>query len=112
VVGGSLRFAFETKRLRSICEDSAVASSQLGRQSALSLMSRLADMRAAENPTQLPGALFCLNDSDMSLRTKLAGGYELVCTVNHVKIPKNESGSMDWHRVTRIKIRGVHHVTN
>ena len=89
-----------------MCESSTKAATHLGRDAALSLINRLSDLRAADNPTVLPKDFFYLDSADLLITARLSGASVLVCSPNHVKMPTNESGCIDWHRVKRIKILG------
>lgn len=37
----------------------------------------------------------------------LAEGYEMLFEVNHPKPPVNQTGGIDWSRVTRVKIMDI-----
>ncbi len=50
----ALELAFETKRLREICENEEIASQELGAEGAERLKHRLADLRAAGSIEELP----------------------------------------------------------
>jgi plasmid maintenance system killer protein len=104
-----LELAFESKLLRSICESEASAIEELGADVASALKRRLADLRAAKSPQDLPmghpriekgknGDVFVID---------VHAGVQLVFCTNHVKPPVTADGDIDLPKVGRIKILGV-----
>lgn len=49
-----MELAFDTKELRAICEEPDVALAALGQAMAMTLRDRVADLRAADNLSELP----------------------------------------------------------
>jgi plasmid maintenance system killer protein len=101
-----LEFAFESKDLRTLCEDQARAKASLGDVAAHALKNRLADLRAATHAADLPaGRPRPLDESDRNqMAVDLSDGYRLVFAANHRQNPTAGSGEVDWQRVTRVKI--------
>lgn len=100
-----LELAFATKELRTLCEDSACALETYGPTVASALWARLADLRAASNPLDLPFEVSRGTGSDVAhLIVALAQGYVLVLAANHPKPPVAADGSMTWERVSRVII--------
>ena len=101
-----MEIQFDTKELRDICEQEAVAIELLGVMAAETLIRRLADLRAAEaisdvvagNP-QLGehGELECF-------RLSLAEESVLVLTPNHSKPRLDNAGKTDWPMVRRVRV--------
>lgn len=104
-----LELAFESSELRSVCEDAAYAESRFGAIVAEALVSRLADIRAADHLLELP--FVSVRQSDEQSQEKavitLPMGRLLVIAVNHPKPPLAADGSLDWKRVIRVKILSV-----
>lgn len=97
--------AFETQRLRQICEDDNVARRELGVEATRVLLLRLADIRAATSICDLPvGRPIVQGNSSELLEFDLGQNLVMVWTVNHVKWPVNETGKVDWSSVTRIRL--------
>ena len=101
-----VNLAFDTFALRSLCESQLKADRELGTKVAARLRDRLADIRAADTVADLaagrPREIEGGRPRCFSL--ELADGYHLVFCANHNRIPVNETGGVDWSRVTRIKI--------
>ena len=101
-----LELAFATKDLRSLCEDAACAYERYSPVVAETLVRRLADLRAASNPVELPFAeprLAAAGDSEHVV-IALAEGHSLVISASHKKIPREADGSVAWKYVSRIII--------
>ncbi len=106
-----LELAFETKSLRTLCENADEAKAKYGETIATVLRHRLADLRAASiikdlivgQPRLLNG--YVMNDH---MVVDLLDEYQLVFCANH---PNNPviliTGHIDWSRVKRIKILGI-----
>lgn len=101
-----MELAFETESLRTICESDAHARRELGSTVAELLKHRLADLRAATSPEDLiagrPRVLDGTGGDHMAL--DLHDKYHIVFAVNHCDNPFDDTGSVDWSRVSRIKI--------
>jgi hypothetical protein len=101
-----LEFAFDSKALRTLCEDQTCATASLGDAVAHALRNRLADLRAATYAGDIPaGRPRPLDGSDRNdMAVDLCDGYRLVFAANHRKNPMTSSGEVDWQRVSRVKI--------
>jgi proteic killer suppression protein len=104
-----IKFRDNNKKLRSLCEQEAVAVKTLGADSARKLKVRLAALEAvacvaelvAGNPHSLKGdrmGQFALN---------LSGGQRLVFSPDHDPCPRHPNGGIDWSRVTSICIEYI-----
>jgi len=97
--------AFETERLRTICEDPAVAVKALGASTAANLRGRLADIRAATKIEDLlVGRPRLSGQSDEYLIISLGEERNMVWTPNHVTARTMADGKTDWTRVTRVRL--------
>jgi plasmid maintenance system killer protein len=107
-----LEIAFDTKSLRQICENEDKAKEQLGTKVAGRLKRRLADLRAAASVVDLiAGRPHVLEGAhNRYFVVGLAGGYRMVFTANHARIPMLSSGVVDWAKVSRIKILRIESV--
>lgn len=101
-----LQLAFETKDLRTICEDSTAAIDKLGLKVAGVLTHRLGDIDSAKSINDLVAGKPHVRD-DGDLHIDLIDGYGLVCRANHQRNPTTSSGSIDWEKVIRIKIVSI-----
>lgn len=100
-----LELAFDTRSLRNICESESNAKREFGEKVAESLRHRLADLHAAGCPRDLlAGHPRVLDGDHRSMAVDLCDGYSLVFSANHSKNPMTEAGSLDWERVSRVKI--------
>jgi toxin HigB-1 len=101
-----LQLAFESKYLRTICEDEVQAKIEVGETVAKTLKHRLADLRAATSVKDLvagkPRLLPAPEANNMAV--DLCEGRRLVFSANHVNNPTGREDNLDWSRVTRIKI--------
>jgi proteic killer suppression protein len=100
--------AFETEKLRAICEDPAVAAKEFGVAAATHLRGRLADMRAGTSTDDLlvgnPRFDGPLNEL---LIIDLGDQVQMTWTPNHVTAKTTTDGKVDWTRVTRIRLLRV-----
>jgi hypothetical protein len=101
-----LQLAFESKQLRTICEDEVQAKVELGETVAKTLKHRLADLRAATSFKDLvAGRPHLLPEpAANNMAVDLCAGLRLVFTANHVSNATNPENNLNWNRVTRIKI--------
>jgi proteic killer suppression protein len=102
----TLQLAFESTRLRTICESEGQAKSELPAAVVEILKHRLADLRVAQSPRDLvagrPRVLDGARPQPMIL--DLCDGWRMVFSANHPSNPVTEAGNLDWARVSRIKI--------
>ncbi|GAA5269325.1 hypothetical protein NGY2020029_26190 [Vibrio cholerae] len=98
--------SFQTKELREICECSKVAQTILGTSLAHKLQSRLSDVVAAEDFTDLPlgnPRVECKSSTEyliINLDKDVTIGF--VC--GHSKPPYHNNGMIDWTKVIRVKL--------
>jgi hypothetical protein len=100
-----LELAFETAKIRKICQNEDLAEKELGREIAASLVNRLADLRAsssvydliAGNPRPIGHDRFGVS---------LGDGYTLLMCANHVPPRVLDSGETNWADTHRIRILG------
>jgi hypothetical protein len=101
-----LQLAFETKHLRTLCESSADAISELGQEVTYALMQRLADISSAVSIKDiLLGHPQAFDNGDLVI--DLAAGYRLRCCAGHPSNPKTASDVIEWEKVSRIKVVGI-----
>ncbi len=99
--------AFETRQLRSICEDEIVAIQEIGEETAKMLKHRLADIFVADSYTDiLVGNPRIIDDNYLSqfLAIDLNADFTLILCANHKKNPITKQGNIDWRMVNRVKI--------
>lgn len=101
-----MEIAFESKRLRTICESGKQAKSAFGEGVAEILMHRLADFRAAGTVKDIVAGHPRILDGKQGqcMVVDLVDGHRIVFAANHVENPVTEQGAFDWERVSRIKI--------
>ena len=94
--------AWENKEIRSICEDTDIAHAKLGSALAISLQTRLSELIAADNITDLP--VGDPTEIEYSCcKIDLIDDRRLIFCSNHVNTPLLQ-GKINWSQVTRIKI--------
>lgn len=97
--------AFETKRLRALCEDPDKAGAQLGAEVALQLRGRLADLRAATSLSDLlVGNPRLLGTAGEILVINLGPQAVMTWTPNHVRARLRPDDMVDWAHVSRIRL--------
>jgi len=101
-----LELAFETKALRTVCENEADADQEFGSEVAKRLRHRLADLHAAMSPEDLVAGTphKVMEAGRPCIAINLDETHHLVLTANHPNNPKTASGSLDWSRVSRVRI--------
>ena len=101
-----MEIAFESRKLRSLCEDNEGAERQLGPIVAEALRHRLADLRAAVSISDLvvgnPRLLDCGESAKLII--DLYDDVIITLKANHPENPVTEQGQQDWSQVIRIKV--------
>ena len=100
---------FRNLRLRKLCEEERQATRRLGPDSARKLRARLSDLEAVACVTDLqagrPHPL--TGDREGQFALDLAGGHRLVFSPADAPMPSREDGSIDWSRVTAVRIEDI-----
>lgn len=102
-----MELSFESRLLRSVCEEEAAARKQYPLDVAETLRRRLADLHAADSLLDLVVGRPCLGDTDALVTMPLAEGYELVGVANYHRLPTLKDSTIDWARVRRLKIMAI-----
>jgi len=102
-----MELEFKDKQIQKLCEDSAVAVRKLGDPCAKKLRTRLAEILAASAVTELiagkPHPLKGTRDGQFSL--ELHGGSRLVFEpMMNPTVPRRDDGSIDWSKVTHVRV--------
>lgn len=104
-----MEIRFKDKKLRDICEKQAVAKKKVGDACARKLRTRLADLEAAEQVTDLvagnPHPL--KGDRRGQFALDLAGGWRLVFAPANDPIPLTTDDAIDWSQVTIVSIEFI-----
>lgn len=97
---------FADENLKKLCNEQRVATRKLGPVCAKKLRTRLADLDAATVVTDLaagrPHPLKA--DRNGQFAVDLGGGVRLVFEPANEPVPKKEDDSIDWSRVTAVRI--------
>ena len=97
--------AFDTKKLREICEDDAVAVKELGSPAAEALRQRLADLRAAESISDLlVGNPRTSGAENVNLTIDLTATARTIWSQNHTTPLRTPLGDIDWKRTGRVRL--------
>jgi hypothetical protein len=101
-----MEIAFQSRELRSLCEDERVAAAQLDPAVVVDLKARLADLRAAGSVSDLvAGRPAITGDSQEILTLTLCGQVTMTLVPNHpAHPPLDEQGRVDWNRVRRLRV--------
>ena len=101
-----LQIAFETRSLRTVCEDESQARREYEPCVVDALQRRLADLRAASTVEDVlvghPRAVDGVGEDCMQV--DLEGSWRIVFAANHPKNPRTASGVCDWAKITRVRI--------
>jgi hypothetical protein len=98
-----LDISFESKQLRTICENEAEGILRLGGTVAQALRDRLADIESASSPKELLAGRPREQDEG-TLCVDLDEGYSMLFVPNHAVIPVTDEGKVDWGKVHRVRI--------
>ena len=97
--------AFDTKKLREICEDDAVAVKELGSPAAEALRQRLADLRAAESISDLlVGNPRTSGAENVNLTIDLTATARTIWSQNQTTPLRTPLGDIDWKRTGRVRL--------
>jgi len=102
--------SYESKDLRSLCEQSELAEKKWGKLVAQQLLRRIADIRAATTSLDVVAGQkrFVGTGPDQHMVLQLAGGYCLVVAPNpRSHIAPGHLGDQAWGRIARVKIARV-----
>lgn len=103
-----MEILFSNSRLEKECCDSKIRRKRHGDERARRLGRRLDDLQAAATLSvmrTLPGRCHELTaDRKGQLALDLDGPYRLIFEPTHEPLPLDENGSLDWDRVTSIRI--------
>lgn len=99
-----MEVAFRTKRLRSICEDPNVASESLDPVVVDQLVSRIADIRAADSLADILAGNPGLNEDQTTLTIDLTKGYKMQLQISHQNLPVDSDGHLVKGRVRRLQL--------
>ena len=101
-----LELAFDTKLIRTTCENEDSAREQYGLEVSTKLKARLADFRAFKHVSELiagdPQEI--KSNPHPVYKVELCDGYRIVFCANHVEPPSSKDGEIMWSQVSRIKI--------
>ena len=100
-----MELAFADKSLRDLCESQLKAERKFGIGIARILRTRLADLQDAESIKDLIALGPQIVDSRRGvIELPLGEDGRMIFCANHVSIPLEETGDVNWSRVSRIKI--------
>lgn len=104
-----LEIKYLNKKIKNMCEKQAVAKKYLGADCARKLLKRLLQLEAAKRVTDLnignPHPL--KGDRSGQFALDLAGGRRLVFAPANDPCPTRPDGSIDWAKVTSVRIEYI-----
>lgn len=105
----SIQLAFDTMKLRQICENFVSAKRSLGGRAAKSLHARLADLCASSSPLDMVDMGFAgfHKGSDARIFIYIEDGYAIEAVVSNRPEPRLGDGRLDWKQVSRLKILSI-----
>lgn len=103
-----MEVAFDSRSLRSICEDQALAMEEFGAIVAEALKHRLADIHAADTLNELPISHRCVAaEEGEHIVIDLGAGYSIALAANHRRNPTGKGGEIEWGMVSRLKVMRI-----
>lgn len=104
-----MEIRFLDKKLRELCEIAAAADRKLGQPSARKLRSRLMDLRAASTASELVAGRphHLTGDRAGQVALDLSRGHRLVFSAANDPLPVTADGTINWSKVTIIRIEYV-----
>lgn len=102
-----MEIAFETRALRTLCEDSMEAENAYGRALANELRRSLAELRAADTMFDMPATFDMPTGKQSEFAVPLGATHNLMLRCGNRRPPRLPSGEIDWDSVDRIKVIGV-----
>lgn len=102
-----MEIAFESRELRTTCENDTQAKGELGATVAEALKHRLADLRAASSPKDLVAGRPRIMPDGERMALDVGETHHIVFKSNHPDHPVTETNEVDWSRVSRIRILGI-----
>lgn len=105
----NLEIGFKDEKLRKLCEDGTLARRRIGDVCARKLHSRLADLAAAGVVAELvAGRPHPLKHNRAGqFAVDLAGGVRLVFAPATEPVPQTRDSSIDWLKVTAVRIEFI-----
>lgn len=89
-----------------------MAISHIGLSAAIELARVLAELDAVENVAQFkemyPSSMVGLDADGQAIL--LRPGYRILFRVNHIRVPRTSTASIDWGKVSRIRIEAVERI--
>ncbi|BBB64429.1 hypothetical protein UNDYM_0176 [Undibacterium sp. YM2] len=103
-----IQLAFQDENLRKVCESTVSAKRKYGGLAGPSLHARLADLKAADSPSDLVDWGLAKFDqaSDSQIIIFIDDEYHVRAAANH-NPPPGTPGKLDWKQVTRVKILSI-----
>jgi hypothetical protein len=102
---GLMIIAFVSTQMRNICEDPESADAYMGKARAEAFRHRLADISAAVTRADLlVGNPTTGGESGEELRISIGPRGTLVLAANHLNMPLDQRGAVDWNKVAYVKV--------
>jgi len=102
-----MELSFQTKALRDTCASAAMLKKKFEPALAEAIRRVLADLRAASSIQEVaPGDVI----SDVStgcMKVRLGPKHCLRLEPNHLPVPADGSGRVDWTLISRVKVMGI-----
>lgn len=99
-----MELSFATKTLRSLCEDEDAAVQKFGKKAAAELRARIADLRAADSVADIVAGAPRFFEDDPRMTISVLEELEIVLRPNHLNMPLQAAGGVDWSHVRRLRI--------
>lgn len=102
-----MELSFHTKALRDTCANAVMLKRKFAPEIAEVVRRVLADLRAASSIHEIAPGDVRVDVAAACLRVKLGPRHCLRVEPNHMPVPANGNGQVDWTQVSRLKIMGI-----
>ncbi len=102
-----MELSFHTKALRDTCASAAMLTRKFEPALAETIRRVLADLRAAYSIYEIGTVNVVLDGSGNDVKVRLDGRHCLRLEPNHLPVPADGSGRVDWALISRVKVMGI-----
>jgi hypothetical protein len=102
-----MELSFRTKALRDTCASGAMLNRKFGPALAEAIRRVLADLRAASSIQEVAPGDVAIDASGNGVTVKIGARHCLRLEPNHMPVPADGSGRVDWTLVSRVKLMGI-----
>lgn len=102
-----MELSFHTKALRDTCANAVMLKRKFAPEVVEAVRRVLADLRAASSVHEIAAGDVLGDVAAACLRIKLGSRHFLRLEPNHLPVPADANGQIDWTQVSRLKVMGI-----